>query len=181
MLEMNPIFPTPTWRYPVPEMRPFHDGIKAELEKLWQRGYFQQHGSGYQTREELFTPSNIENIPWIGVLKQHFTTACTEILAGRHGQSKRLPFEIYCIQGWVLIQTNEGENMAAVRPLEGHLTIFPSYLMHRPMPTPTAREWRINICMDAFVHWHKRFEDPRAKLDTSEDYAAALARSRGTS
>lgn len=224
MLEMNPIFPTPTWRYPVPEMRQFHDGIKAELEKLWQQGYFNKHGSGYgyQTREELFTPRNIENIPWIAVLKERFTAACTEILASRHGHSKRLPFEIYCIQGWVLIQTNEswvegpwhnhhpatlsgcyylqvpetrdptegllmfqrpeptnifGENMAAVRPLEGHLTIFPSYLMHRPMPTPTAREWRINICMDAFVHWHKRFEDPLTKLE-GEDYDAALARSR---
>ena len=225
MLEMNPIFPTPTWRYPVPEMRPFHASIKAELEELWNKGYFQKHGSGYgyQTREELFTPRNIEQIPWVGVLKERFTAACSEILASRHGHSKRLPFEIYCIQGWVLIQTNEGwvegpwhnhhpatlsgcyylqvpqtrdptegllmfqrpeptnifgENMAAVRPLEGHLTIFPSYLMHRPMPTPTAREWRINICMDAFVHWHKRFEDPLTKLEGPEDYEAALTRSR---
>lgn len=224
-LETNAIFGTPTWRYPVPEMLPYHSGIKAELEKLWAAGYFGKHGSGYgyQTKEELFTPRNLENIPWVALLKKRFTAACEEILKTRHGHAKRLPFEIYCIQGWILIQTNENwvegpwhnhhpatlsgcyylqvpqtrdpsegllmfqrpeptnifcENMAAVRPREGHLTIFPSYLMHRPMPTPTAREWRINICMDAFVHWHKRFEDPLESLDTREDYDEALERSR---
>ncbi len=219
-LETNPIFGTPTWRYPVPEMAPFHDQIRNELRELWGKGYFKRHGSGYgyQTREELFTPANVEGIPYVRVLKQKFVEACTAILTQRHGHSKRLPFDIYCVQGWVLIQTNESwvdgpwhhhhpatlsgcyylqvpatrdptegllmfqrpepnnifcENMAAVRPLEGCMTIFPSYLMHRPMPTPSAQDWRIAICMDAFVHWNKRFEDPLSAYPDDAAYRAA--------
>jgi hypothetical protein len=158
------------------------------------------------------------------VLKQKFTEACREILQRRHGHSKRMPFDIYCIQGWVLIQTNESwvdgpwhhhhpatlsgcyyvqvpptkdpaegllmfqrpepnnifcENMAAVRPVEGCLTIFPSYLMHRPMPTPSATDWRIAICMDAFVHWNKSFEDPLSVYDSPEAYEEAARASLG--
>ncbi len=225
-LETNDIFGTPTWRYPVPEMRPYHDEIKGQLEDLWRQGYFNKHNSGYgyQTREELFTAPNLENIPYLRLLKKKFFEACREILSSRHGHSKRMPFDLYAIQGWVLIQTNENwvdgpwhnhhpatlsgcyylqvpqtrdpaegllmfqrpeptnifcENMAAVRPIEGQMVIFPSYLMHRPMPTPSAREWRINICMDAFVHWKKRHEDPLTDLATAEEYEAAVVDSRG--
>ena len=219
-LQTNPIFGTPTWRYPVPEMHRFHDDIKARLRELWRQGYFQRHGSGYgyQTREELFTPANLENIEYLRVLKASFIDACRQILVNRHGHSKRMPFDIYCVQGWVLIQTSENwvdgpwhhhhpatlsgcyyvqvpatrdpaegllmfqrpepnnifcENMAAVRPIEGCLTLFPSYLMHRPMPTPTATDWRIGICMDAFVHWNKRFEDPLSDLSAPDAYETA--------
>lgn len=225
-LETNNLFGTPTWRYPVPEMRPYHDEIKGQLEELWRQGYFNKHNSGYgyQTREELFTEPNLENIPYLRLLKKKFFEACREILSSRHGHSKRMPFDLYAIQGWVLIQTNENwvdgpwhnhhpatlsgcyylqvpqtrdpaegllmfqrpepsnifcENMAAVRPIEGQMLIFPSYLMHRPMPTPSAREWRINICMDAFVHWKKRHEDPLTELATAEEYEAAVVDSRG--
>jgi len=219
-LQTNMIFGTPTWRFPVPEMRPFHGEIKERLRELWQQGYFQRHGSGYgyQTREELFTPANLENIEYLRVLKARFVEACKLILANRHGHSKNSPFDVYCIQGWVLIQTNEswvegpwhhhhpatlsgcyyvqvpptrdptegllmfqrpeptnifGENMAAVRPIEGCLTIFPSYLLHRPTPTPTATDWRIGICMDAFVHWHKRSEDPLRQFPDAEAFETA--------
>jgi len=219
-LDTNVIFGTPTWRYPVPEMHRFHREIKARLRELWQRGYFQRHASGYgyQTREELFTPANLENIEYLRVLKAKFIEACTRILAERHGHSKNSPYDIYCIQGWVLIQTNEswvegpwhhhhpatlsgcyyvqvpptrdpaegllmfqrpeptnifGQNMAAIQPIEGCLTIFPSYLLHRPMPTPTATDWRIGICMDAFVHWHKQSEDPLRQFPDAESYEAA--------
>jgi hypothetical protein len=88
------------------------------------------------------------------------------------------------VEGLLMFQRSEtpsvfSENMAAVRPVEGQMLIFPSYLMHRPMPTPSAKEWRINICMDAFVHWKKRYEDPLTKLDTLHDYDAAVRASRG--
>lgn len=219
-LQTNLIFGTPTWRYPAPEMRVFHDEIKETLRDLWRQGYFQRHGSGYgyQTREELFTPANLEQIEYLRVLKEKFVEACREILRSRHGHSKRMPYDVYCVQGWVLIQTNETwvdgpwhhhhpatlsgcyyvqvpptrdptegllmfqrpepnnifcENMAAVRPVEGCLTIFPSYLMHRPMPTPSATDWRIAICMDAFVHWNKSFEDPLSDYADAEAYEAA--------
>jgi hypothetical protein len=219
-LQTNMIFGTPTWRFAVPEMHRFHDEIKGRLRELWRQGYFSRHGSGYgyQTREELFTPANLEHIEYLRVLKKAFVEACQQILASRHGHSKGMPFDIYCIQGWVLIQTNESwvdgpwhhhhpatlsgcyyiqvpqtrdpaegllmfqrpepnnifcENMAAVRPMEGCLTIFPSYLMHRPTPTPTATDWRIGICMDAFVHWHKRFEDPLRQFPDEESYVNA--------
>lgn len=220
-LETKLIFGTPTWRYPVPEMRPFHDEIKAQLKELWSQGYFQRHGSGYgyQTREELFTHANLERIEYLRVLKAAFVRACREILAGRHGHAKAMPFDIYNVQGWVLIQTAEGwvdgpwhnhhpatlsgcyylqvppvrnpvegllmfqrpeppgifcENMAAVQPVEGTMTLFPSYLMHRPMPTPSASDWRIGICMDAFVHWKKRTEDPLSVLDGPDAYDEAV-------
>jgi len=219
-LQANLIFGTPTWRYPVPEMRGFHDEIRQRLRELWRHGYFQRHGSGYgyQTREELFTLANLEQIGYLRVLKQKFVEACREILKTRHGHSKQMPFDVYCVQGWVLIQTNENwvdgpwhhhhpatlsgcyyvqvpptkdpaegllmfqrpepnnifcENMAAVRPVEGCMTIFPSYLMHRPMPTPSATDWRIAICMDAFVHWSKSFEDPLTDYASPEDYDQA--------
>lgn len=219
-LETNVLFGTPTWRCPVPEMHRFHGEIKTQLRELWRQGYFQRHGSGYgyQTTEELFTPVNLEKIEYLRVLKKAFVDACTRILAHRHGHSKNMPFDVYCVQGWVLIQTNESwvdgpwhhhhpatlsgcyyvqipptrdptegllmfqrseptnvfcENMAAVRPIEGCLTIFPSYLMHRPMPTPTANDWRIGICMDAFVHWHKKSEDPLRSFEDLDAYEAA--------
>ena len=219
-LQTNLIFGTPTWRYHVPEMRTFHDEIRQRLSELWRQGYFRRHGSGYgyQTGEELFTPANLEQIEYLAVLKQEFIAACREILKARHGHSKRMPFDVYCVQGWVLIQTNENwvdgpwhhhhpatlsgcyyvqvpptkdptegllmfqrpeannifcENMAAVRPVEGCMTIFPSYLMHRPMPTPSAADWRIAICMDAFVHWNKSFEDPLADYESPEAYDQA--------
>ncbi len=219
-VERHEIFPTPVWQLPAPAMHRFHDEIKGLLRSLWDQGYFQAHksGYGYQTQEEIFTPSNLEQMEWVRVLKEQFVAACTEILRERHGHSKALPFDVYCVQGWVLIQTSEqwvdgpwhhhhpatlsgcyyvqtpatrepwegllmfqrpepasvfNEMQAGVRPREGHLTIFPSYLLHRPMPTPSAREWRIAICMDAFVHWNKRFESSLSEYPSREAYDRA--------
>ena len=69
------------------------------------------------------------------------------------------------------------EQQAGVRPREGHLTIFPSYLLHRPMPTHSARDWRIAICMDAFVQWNKRFEDSLSEYPSREAYDRAASAS----
>ncbi|MGD8920296.1 MAG: hypothetical protein PVH90_05645, partial [Gammaproteobacteria bacterium] len=92
-LQTNMIFGTPTWRFPVPEMHRFHDEIKGRLRELWRQGYFARHGSGYgyQTREELFTPANLEHIEYLRVLKKAFVEACRQILASRHGHSKGMP------------------------------------------------------------------------------------------
>ncbi len=220
------IFPTPVWQVPAPAMLPFHAEIKTLLEGLWNQGYFEAHNSGYgyQTREEIFTPANLERMEWVRLLKAQFVAACAEILRQRHGHSKALPFDIYAVQGWVLIQTSEqwvdgpwhhhhpatlsgcyyvqtpatrepwegllmfqrpepasvfNETQAGVRPREGHMTIFPSGLQHRPMPTPSATQWRIAVCMDAFVHWNKRFEDPLSRYATRETYDAAARQSLG--
>ncbi|MDA3934257.1 MAG: putative 2OG-Fe(II) oxygenase [Gammaproteobacteria bacterium] len=40
-----------------------------------------------------------------------------------------------------------------VQPQQGDFILFPSYLSHRPTPCPSARELRISINMDAYVHW----------------------------
>jgi len=40
-----------------------------------------------------------------------------------------------------------------VKPKQGDLVMFPSYLSHRPQPCPSAQSLRISINMDAYVHW----------------------------
>ena len=40
-----------------------------------------------------------------------------------------------------------------ILPAEGYMTIFPSFLEHRPTPTPSADKWRITLNMDAFISW----------------------------
>lgn len=40
-----------------------------------------------------------------------------------------------------------------IKPRQGDFVIFPSNLVHRPQPNPSARDLRISINMDAYVHW----------------------------
>ena len=40
-----------------------------------------------------------------------------------------------------------------VLPVEGYMTIFPSFLDHRPTPTPSADNELITLNMDAFISW----------------------------
>ncbi len=40
-----------------------------------------------------------------------------------------------------------------VKPQQGDFILFPSYLSHRPEPCPSAKDLRISINMDAYVHW----------------------------
>lgn len=63
-------------------------------------------------------------------------------------------------EGELLFQSTQLQNIYrpafySVRPEAGALVIFPSYLLHKPTPCPSATEWRINICMDAFVEWSR--------------------------
>lgn len=41
----------------------------------------------------------------------------------------------------------------SVRPETGDFIIFPAYMMHMPTPSPSAKDWRISINMDAYVSW----------------------------
>lgn len=220
------IFGTPTWRVPVPELEPFRAALLADIRARWEQGDFERHanGYGYQSRGELYTAGALAQLEYLRVLKQRFVATCQEILRLRHGHAKNLPFDIYAVQAWILVQTNESwvdgpwhnhhpatlsgcyyfqvpqrgvgaegllmfqrleppnifcPNMAAVQPVQGHLVVFPSYLMHRPTPCPSAETWRISINMDAFVHWKKRIEDPLSEL-SAENYQSAVAASRGT-
>ncbi len=43
----------------------------------------------------------------------------------------------------------------SVRPETGALVIFPSYLLHKPTPCPSATDWRIGVNMDAYVEWSR--------------------------
>ena len=43
----------------------------------------------------------------------------------------------------------------SVRPETGALVIFPSYLLHKPSPCPSATDLRIGINMDAYVEWSR--------------------------
>lgn len=227
MIPRTDIFGTPTWRIPVPELEPFRDSIQAEIRARWERGDFERHahGYGYQSRGELYSPAALAEHEYLRILKDRFVATCREILRVRHGHAKNLPFDIYSVQAWILIQTNESwvdgpwhnhhpatlsgcyylqvpqrgagvegllmfqrpeppnifcPNMAALQPLQGHLIVFPSYLMHRPTPCPGAESWRISINMDAFVHWKKRIEEPLTKL-SAENYSSAVEASRGAS
>jgi hypothetical protein len=219
------IFGTPTWRVAVPEMESFRSRLLGDIRTSWDKGPFERHahGYGYQSRGELYSTVLLEQHEYLRVLRERFVATCREILRLRHGHAKNLPFDIYAVQAWILVQTNESwvdgpwhnhhpatlsgcyyfqvpqrgagtegllmfqrpeppnifcPNMAAVQPLQGHLIVFPSYLMHRPTPCPSAETWRISINMDAFVHWKKRLEEPLTTL-SSENYNAAVLASRG--
>lgn len=225
MIPRNDIFGTPTWRVPVPELEPFRESILEQIRLRWEQGDFERHahGYGYQSRGELYTAAALGEQEYLRILKDRFVATCRGILRQRHGHSKNLPFDIYSVQAWILIQTSEAwvdgpwhnhhpatlsgcyyfqvpqrgagvegllmfqrpeppnifcPNMAAVQPAQGHLIVFPSYLMHRPTPCPSAEAWRISINMDAFVHWKKRTEEPLTEL-AAENYNAAVEASRG--
>jgi Putative 2OG-Fe(II) oxygenase len=45
--------------------------------------------------------------------------------------------------------------MSSVQPAEGDLVIFPSYLMHMPAPSPSAKDWRVGVNMDLYVNWQR--------------------------
>lgn len=51
-----------------------------------------------------------------------------------------------------------------IRPSSGDFIIFPSHLLHRPQPCPSAKGLRISINMDAYVHWRhwNEFDHPLA-------------------
>ena len=42
-----------------------------------------------------------------------------------------------------------------VPPQAGDFILFPSYLLHNPTATPSAKGWRVNINMDAYVSWSR--------------------------
>lgn len=51
------------------------------------------------------------------------------------------------------------EHVQRIKPEEGDFILFPSGLLHRPEPCPSAQGLRITLAMDAYVDWlHQRGE-----------------------
>ncbi len=65
-----------------------------------------------------------------------------------------------------------------VKPRQGDFILFPSYLSHRPEPCPSARELRISINMDAYVHWLHWDEEGKPAIHPDR-YRQLLERSLG--
>ena len=66
------------------------------------------------------------------------------------------------------------EHIHRVRPREGDFILFPSDLMHRPEPCPSAEGLRVSINMDAYVHWLHQDEIGRAPVAPA-DYNRQVA------
>lgn len=218
------LFSTPIWRVAAPEIDPHKTRLIESLEQKWADGYFEKHGHGYgyQSKHDLFSPQAMEAEPVLRTIRDKFVWACRHIVSQRHGIAKQMPFDIYAVQGWYLIQTAEEwvdgpwhchhpavlsgcyylqipnyadpkegllmfersqpptdifvSQQAGVSPVEGQFVIFPSYLMHRPAPCPTADKWRITVAMDCYVHWHKRYAGPVREVGP-EQWDSALKES----
>lgn len=61
-----------------------------------------------------------------------------------------------------------GAWMDYVKPARGDLIMFPSNIMHRPAPSPSATDIRVSINMDAYVHWGHWNEEGRPEPGTEE-------------
>jgi len=214
-IQRKNLFSIPVWCTRVPAFEPHRDALIALLSKAWKRGEFQvhRHGYGYQSPSEIFSPAYVQRYPSLEILKKAFVRVCTRILQQRVGLSSKLPFRIYCVRGWVLLQTNEqwvsgpwhdhypgllsgayylqipetedeaegsfqmrrpdASNLFAreiefIKPAAGDMIVFPSQLLHRPAPCPSARCMRITIAMDAYVHWIHPDEEDREPIAGTE-------------
>ena len=59
------------------------------------------------------------------------------------------------------------EHVQRIKPQEGDFILFPSHILHRPEPCPSAEGLRITLAMDAYVDWvHQRGE---GREDIPED------------
>ena len=56
------------------------------------------------------------------------------------------------------------EHVQYVKPQQGDFILFPSYLIHRPQPCPSAAGIRISINMDAYVHWRHWAEEGKPPI-----------------
>lgn len=60
------------------------------------------------------------------------------------------------------------EQMQWIKPAEGDMILFPSYLTHRPQPCPSASGIRVSINMDAYIHWTHWHEEGKPRADPKE-------------
>jgi hypothetical protein len=68
------------------------------------------------------------------------------------------------------------EQVQRIKPVEGDFVLFPSSLLHRPEPCPSAGGLRITLAMDAYVDWkHQRREGGGSVTD--EEFQRQLAES----
>lgn len=65
------------------------------------------------------------------------------------------------------------EQVQLIKPREGDFILFPSYLVHRPQPCPSADGLRITIAMDAYVHWRHWAEEGKPRIHP-ERYGALV-------
>lgn len=56
------------------------------------------------------------------------------------------------------------EQVQYIKPKQGDYILFPSQLVHRPQPCPSAQGIRISINMDAFVHWRHWNEEGKPRV-----------------
>jgi hypothetical protein len=56
------------------------------------------------------------------------------------------------------------EQVQYIKPKQGDFVLFPSQIVHRPQPCPSAGGIRISINMDAFVHWRHWNEDGKPRV-----------------
>lgn len=55
--------------------------------------------------------------------------------------------------------------MDYVKPQQGDFMMFPSNLLHRPVPCPSATGLRVSINMDCYIHWAHWNEDGKPAPD----------------
>ena len=68
------------------------------------------------------------------------------------------------------------KQVQSIKPRQGDFILFPSNLIHRPQPCPSADGLRISINMDAYVHWTHWNEEDKPPAD-SESYQRRLKES----
>ncbi len=59
------------------------------------------------------------------------------------------------------------QHVVQIFPKQGDFILFPSNLPHKPAPCPSAKDLRISIAMDAFVHWRMPNEEGKPQIPSA--------------
>jgi hypothetical protein len=122
-LERFDLFPVPIHQIAVPEFTQYHDEVIALFQGKIDAGEItaHQHGYGYQTRSDLFSPNAYGKQYFVDVLAASFRAACEEILySTRTGSVGEYYFWVNTLTvGWANIQTSRTWNTEP--PWHSHL------------------------------------------------------------